>query len=170
MGISVLRNSACRCAGTVALPQINILLVGDRLTQFLCWNNIPLDSHPRLQLIHASQSVSMAERPVIALRNKTGLIYARMLELVRFGSSSGLCQWWQYRCINGDGDAEITMLPHLKRPALCSSLPNLRGNIPSCLIWGAMLIVRLRCYGNLPVWVIWSQNMYMLFQLLKLPY
>ena len=69
------------------LPQINILLVGDQVQLVPLLEQYSLDSHPRLQLIHASQSVSMAERPVIALRNKTDSSMRVMLELVRSGQA-----------------------------------------------------------------------------------
>ncbi len=109
------------------LPQINILLVGDQAQLIPLLEQYSLDAHPRLQLIHASQSVSMAERPVIALRNKTDSSMRVMLELLRSGQAQA--------CVSGGNTGAlmvmamrvITMLPHLKRPALCSSLPNLRG-------------------------------------------
>ncbi len=52
------------------LPKLNILLVGDQNQLVPLLQQHTLSSHPRLHLVHASQSVSMAERPVIALRNK----------------------------------------------------------------------------------------------------
>jgi glycerol-3-phosphate acyltransferase PlsX len=108
-------------------PKLNIFLVGDKNQLSPLLEQYSLVSHPRLNIIHASQSVSMSERPVIALRNKTDSSMRITLELVRSGQAQA--------CVSGGSTGAlmvmamrvITMLPHLKRPALCSSLPNLSG-------------------------------------------
>jgi phosphate acyltransferase len=109
------------------LPKINILLVGDKAQIVPLLEQHSLDFHPRLQLIHTSQSISMAERPVIALRNKTDSSMRVMLELLRCGQAQACVSAGNTGALMVMAMRVITMSPHLKRPALCSSLPNLRG-------------------------------------------
>ena len=109
------------------LPKLNILLVGDQNQLVPLLQQHTLSSHPRLHLVHASQSVSMAERPVIALRNKTDSSMRVMLELVSSGRAQACVSAGNTGALMVMAMRVLTMLPHLKRPALCSSLPNLHG-------------------------------------------
>ncbi len=109
------------------LPNLNIFLVGNEELLLPLLQKYSLSSHPRLHLIHASQSVSMAERPVIALRNKTDSSMRIMLELVNSGQAQACVSSGNTGALMVMAMRVLTMLPHLKRPALCTSLPNLSG-------------------------------------------
>ncbi len=109
------------------LPNLNIFLVGNEEILLPLLQQYSLSSHPRLHLIHASQSVSMAERPVIALRNKTDSSMRIMLELVNSGRAQACVSSGNTGALMVMAMRVLTMLPHLKRPALCTSLPNLSG-------------------------------------------
>ncbi|WP_024871079.1 phosphate acyltransferase PlsX [Tolumonas lignilytica] len=137
------------------LPNLKILLVGEQEQLLPLLEQYSLSEHPRLQLIHASQSVLMSDRPVIALRTKTDSSMRVMLELV--------CSEQAQACVSSGNTGALmvmamrvlTMLPHLKRPALCSSLPNLHGQHTVMLDLGCNvncspeMLFQFACMGDL---------------------
>ncbi|TXH63085.1 MAG: phosphate acyltransferase PlsX [Tolumonas sp.] len=137
------------------LPYLNIVLVGDKKQLVPLLQQHSLNSHPRLHLVHASQSVAMDERPVIALRTKTDSSMRLMLELVNSGHAQACVSSGNTGALMVMAMRVITMLPHLKRPALCTSLPNISGQYSVMLDLGCNvdctpeMLKQFACMGDL---------------------
>lgn len=107
------------------LSQLEIILVGDKHMLAPYLEQYSLLSHPRLRVEHATQVVQMDDRPVIALRSKTDSSMRVALELVKQGTADAVVSAGNTGALMVMAMRVLTMLPHLKRPALSTSLPNI---------------------------------------------
>lgn len=107
------------------LSQLEIILVGDKHLLAPYLEQYSLLSHPRLRIEHTTQVVLMDDRPVIALRSKTDSSMRVALELVKRGEADATVSAGNTGALMVMAMRVLTMLPHLKRPALSTSLPNI---------------------------------------------
>ncbi len=110
------------------LPDLKIFLVGNTSILSPLLQQFNLSDHPRLEVIHASQSVSMSDRPVLALRHKTDSSMRVALELVKNGIAQACISAGNTGALMVMAMRVLGMIAPLKRPALCTSLPNQAGS------------------------------------------
>lgn len=137
------------------LDQLEIILVGDQVQLAPYLEQYSLTQHPRIQIQHASQQVSMNDRPVIALRAKTDSSMRVALELVKSGRADACVSAGNTGALMVMSMRVLTMLPYLKRPALCSSLPHLQQGATVMLDLGSNIhctpdmLWQFACMGDL---------------------
>lgn len=110
------------------LPDLNVILVGDSSVLLPLIQQQGLDTNPRLSVYHASQCVEMSERPVLALRHKTDSSMRLAIELVHQGKAQACISAGNTGALMVMAMRVMGMIAPLKRPALCTSLPNKLGS------------------------------------------
>nr|WP_230425579.1 phosphate acyltransferase PlsX [Saccharobesus litoralis] len=120
-----------------ANKSLKFLVFGDQYQINPFIQNTPKSVLDRLEIIHCTQSVSMDEKPSLALRQKPESSMRLALEAVKNGEAQA--------CVSaGNTGALITiayyvlkMLPGISRPALVTAMPSLSGHKTYLLDLGA---------------------------------
>ncbi|SET48819.1 phosphate:acyl-[acyl carrier protein] acyltransferase [Thalassotalea agarivorans] len=105
------------------LPHLNLILCGDQdvITKHLETHNSA--SHPQLSIFHCSESVSMDEKPAIALRTKKDSSMRKMLDLVSDGQADACVSAGNTGALFATAHFVLKTIPGVERPALISALP-----------------------------------------------
>lgn len=119
------------------LPHLKIILVGYLPAIQPLLVSHQLINHPRLQLQHADQIVTMSDRPVLALRQKTQSSMRMMLELVKYKQADACVSAGNTGALMVMAMRVLGVISGLKRPALCTSLPTGHGQSSVMLDLGA---------------------------------
>ncbi len=116
---------------------LKLLLVGDlhAIQPFLA--RFGLLDHPRIQLIHASQAISMAERPVVALRSFKNSSMRLAIDLVNQGQAAACVSAGNTGALVAIAKCVLKSVPGVERPALTTSLPTMLGGKSVLLDLGA---------------------------------
>lgn len=109
-------------------PKLHLILCGDVIiiTDMLARlkiSKIDLDQHPQLSICPASQVVSMADKPIVALRTKKNSSMRKALDLVHEGRAQACVSAGNTGALLSMAHFVLKNLPGVERPALISSLP-----------------------------------------------
>jgi len=108
---------------------VRLILVGDetKLTAILNQSNTNFDKS-RLTVQHASQIVAMDEHPAQALRNKKDSSMRVALNLVKSGEAQACVSAGNTGALMATARFVLKMLPGVDRPAICKTLPTIKGH------------------------------------------
>ncbi|KFZ31783.1 phosphate acyltransferase [Pseudidiomarina salinarum] len=120
-----------------SVSDTHFIVVGDEteLTELLTKANL-LD-HPRITLKHASQTVTMTDKPGYSLRAKPDSSMRVALELVADGSADACVSAGNTGALMTKAYFTLKTLPGVLRPALMSAIPQARGGSAFILDLGA---------------------------------
>lgn len=109
-----------------AYPQLHILLVGvDTVINEFLRKHHGLNS-PRLSVVHATQTVSMDEKPSSALRLKKDSSMRVAINLVKSGTAQACVSSGNTGALMATAKFVLKTLPGIDRPAIMAKLPTLR--------------------------------------------
>jgi glycerol-3-phosphate acyltransferase PlsX len=106
---------------------VQIILVGkentlrSELAKYDGWRHLPI------QIIHASEVVTMEDNPAKALRTKRDSSIRIAARLVRDGQAQGLVSAGNTGAVMAIAKTVLGMIPGVDRPALASAFPTLKG-------------------------------------------
>ncbi len=109
-------------------PDIALVLVGDKQKIRSALAEHKLALHDRLQLVHASQQVSMDEAPALALKNKKDSSMRVAINLVKTGEADAVVSAGNTGALMATARFVLRMLPGIDRPAICTTMPSLLGH------------------------------------------
>jgi len=120
-----------------AFPQVSFIIVGDssQLTPLL--EAAKLDVHERVQFQHASQTVTMADKPGTSLRAKPDSSMKVALELLHTQTAAACVSAGNTGALMTTAYFILKTLPGVLRPALMSALPTKDGQHSLILDLGA---------------------------------
>ena len=104
---------------------LDIALIGDENILNSLMQKLPLVS-PRLQVIHASQSVSMDESPFEAIRKKKDSSIARAFEQVKNGKADAVVSAGNSGATMASAIRSLGRLENIARPGIASIFPTLK--------------------------------------------
>jgi len=104
---------------------LDIALIGDENILNSLMQKLPLVS-PRLQIIHASQSVSMDESPFEAIRKKKDSSIARAFEQVKNGKADAVVSAGNSGATMASAIRSLGRLENIARPGIASIFPTLK--------------------------------------------
>lgn len=109
-------------------PDLALILVGDAqvLERELSTNGA--DSDARLRIQHASQTVAMDELPSVALRTKKDSSMRVAIDQVKDGTAHACVSAGNTGALMATARFVLKTLPGIDRPAICSSLPTIKGH------------------------------------------
>lgn len=116
------------CLASLAeYPWLHLILVGHErlLRQLLSAHSVT--EHARLQIVHASEVVGMAERPSHALRGKPDSSMRVAVDLVRQGRANACVSAGNTGALMAISRHLLRTLPGVQRPAIMALLPSLHG-------------------------------------------
>ncbi len=119
---------AARSYGISSILVGNEELIGAKLKK------LSVQGNPNLQVIHATQYVSMDESPSLSLRGKQDSSVRRAFELVREGKASAVVSTGNTGAIMATGVQTLGVLPGVVRPAIASLIPRAYGLSPLVLL------------------------------------
>ncbi|HEV3384904.1 MAG TPA: phosphate acyltransferase PlsX [Gemmata sp.] len=110
-----------------AIPDISIVLVGDKpqIEALLASSGLP--SSDRLEIIHAPQAVDMKEKPAEALRRKPEASIFRCWQLLADGKVDGLVSAGNTGAVVAGGLKTRKFLKSVHRPGIATIMPTARG-------------------------------------------
>ncbi|XQE65683.1 phosphate acyltransferase PlsX [Pseudomonas sp. P3C3] len=114
-------------ASLVEFPSLHLVLVGQApvLEELIALH--PGVDRARLQVEHASEVISMDERPTHALRGKPDASMRVMLELVRSGRAKACVSAGNTGALMALSLYVLKPLPGIDRPAMVTAVPTARG-------------------------------------------
>lgn len=107
---------------------ISIILVGDKTLLEEELTNHSYDT-ARISVHHAEQVVDMDELPSKALRNKRQSSMRLALNLVKDGDAVACVSAGNTGALMAVSKFVLKMIPGVSRPAICSSLPTMKGHV-----------------------------------------
>ena len=87
-----------------------------------------LADHPKLSVLHASEVVTMDDKPIMALRRKKDSSMARAIDLVKSGEASALVSCGNTGALMAGGTVRLRTLDGIDRPALAAIIPRANGH------------------------------------------
>ncbi|MTI14668.1 phosphate acyltransferase PlsX [Sansalvadorimonas verongulae] len=110
-------------------PDLHLVLVGDAsfIRVSLKENNFPSDNDGRVTVVHAGQTVTMEDRPSLALRRKQDSSMWLALEQVAMGMSQACVSAGNTGALMAMGRHLLKTLPGIDRPALVGQVPSASG-------------------------------------------
>lgn len=109
-------------------PMEPIVLVGDQalLTPLLAAAG--LKDHPKLSLMHASEVVTMDDKPLQAIKRKKDSSMIRAIELVKSGEARVAVSAGNTGALMAGGTLRLRTMAGVDRPALAAVIPRDKGN------------------------------------------
>jgi phosphate acyltransferase len=113
-------------ASKIAINNTKLVLVGieDEIHGLL--SKMDRDDD-RIEVVHASEVVTMVDSPVAAIRRKTDSSIARLVDLLNEKKVDGIFSAGNTGAFVAAAKLKLKSLPGVERPALASVLPNLKG-------------------------------------------
>lgn len=109
--------------------QLNpVTLVGDEAVLKPLLTRLGLDGHPSLRLFHASEVITMDDKPLLALKRKKDASMFRAIELVKSGEASAVVSCGNTGALMGSGTIKLRTLEGIDRPALAAIIPRENGH------------------------------------------
>jgi phosphate acyltransferase len=107
-------------------PDIELVLVGDQqdIASFIHRNSC---ESPRLSIVHADEIVQMSDKPSFALRKKVRSSMRVAIDLLASREVDAVVSAGNTGALMAMGCYVLKTMPGIDRPAICSSLPGLRG-------------------------------------------
>ena len=110
-------------------PQLDpITLVGDQAVLEPLMQQAGLSLGPNLSLFHASEVVTMDDKPLMALKKKKDSSMVRAIELVKNGDASVLVSCGNTGALMAGGTLRLRMMEGVNRPALAAVIPRQGGH------------------------------------------
>jgi phosphate acyltransferase len=109
-------------------PDIRLLLVGDEAVLGAHVRQWPESFRQRAEIVHASQTVTMAELPAVALRNKKDSSMRRAIDLVKQATADACVSAGNTGALMATARYVLKTLPGIDRPAIATALPSLFGH------------------------------------------
>ena len=109
------------------LPDLEIFLVGDQ-SEIANHITIPPDLSSRLHIRHASQIISMSEKPSYALRKKQDSSIRVAVDMLQAGEVDAVVSAGNTGALMAIGCYVLKTLPGIDRPAICSAMPTQNGH------------------------------------------
>lgn len=104
-----------------------IVLVGNREVLEPLLNQDGLGGHPRLSLVHASEVITMDDKPLQALKRKKDASMLRAIDLVRSGEARVAISCGNTGALMAGGTLRLRMMNGVDRPALAAVIPRAEG-------------------------------------------
>jgi glycerol-3-phosphate acyltransferase PlsX len=108
-------------------PHLHIVLVGDEEVLAAELASRHEQTSERLSIQHASQQVAMDEKPSVALRTKKDSSMRVAINLVKEGRAQACVSAGNTGALMATARFVLKMLPGVDRPAIVSTLPNIKG-------------------------------------------
>ncbi|MEI6052443.1 MAG: phosphate acyltransferase PlsX, partial [Opitutaceae bacterium] len=105
-----------------------ITLVGDQAVLEPLISQAGLNLGPSLSIFHASEVVTMDEKPLMALKKKKDSSMVRGIELVKNGDASVLVSCGNTGALMAGGTLRLRMMEGVNRPALAAAVPRQGGH------------------------------------------
>lgn len=105
-----------------------ITLVGDEAVLKPLIKRNGLDGHPSLRLFHASEVITMEDKPLLALKRKKDASMFRAIELVKSGEASAVVSCGNTGALMAGGTIKLRTLDGIDRPALAAIIPRENGH------------------------------------------
>lgn len=110
-------------------PALNpITLVGDEAVLSPLLHRAGLSGHPDLQVFHASEVVTMDDKPLMALKRKKDSSMVRAIELVKEGDASVVVSCGNTGALMAAGTLRLRTMEGVARPALAAVVPRENGH------------------------------------------
>ncbi|MDR1590907.1 MAG: phosphate acyltransferase PlsX [Puniceicoccales bacterium] len=106
-----------------------VILVGDR---DVIQNNLTIQSngdHSRLEIIHASEVISMEDKPLQAFRAKRDASVVRAIELVQSGQADAMLSCGNTGSLMAGSTLKLRPMAGIERPTLATVIPTLQNYI-----------------------------------------
>jgi glycerol-3-phosphate acyltransferase PlsX len=111
-----------------ARGNFNLILVGDQTIIQSGLERLGALDNPRLSIQHASQTVDMDELPSRALRFKKDSSMRVAINLIKEGRAQACVSAGNTGALMATSKFVLKTLPGIDRPAICTSLPTMRGH------------------------------------------
>jgi phosphate acyltransferase len=105
-----------------------VTLVGDEAVLKPLIKRLGLDGHPSLGLFHASEVITMDDKPLLALKRKKDASMFRAIELVKSGEAAAVVSCGNTGALMGGGTIKLRTLEGIDRPALAAIIPRENGH------------------------------------------
>ena len=105
----------------------SIVLVGDQATLEQLVENAGLKGNPRLSIVHASEVITMDDKPLQALKRKKDSSMVRAIELVKNGDARVVISCGNTGALMAGGTLRLRMMNGVDRPALAAVIPRAEG-------------------------------------------
>ena len=105
-----------------------ITLVGDQALLEPLIQQAGLSLGPNLSIFHASEVVTMDDKPLMALKKKKDSSMVRAIELVKNGDASVLVSCGNTGALMAGGTLRLRMMEGVNRPALAAVIPRQGGH------------------------------------------
>ena len=110
------------------LPQVELVLVGDRLKLQEEIEKNGLSGNPRIRIHHASEVVGMDEMPVVALKKKKDSSMRVAINLVQDGTVQACVSAGNTGALMATSKFVLKTIRGISRPAICTALPGIKGH------------------------------------------
>ncbi|MGI9228699.1 MAG: phosphate acyltransferase PlsX [Gammaproteobacteria bacterium] len=110
-------------------PELHLLLVGQEQVMQEKLQRFPAADKTRYQLINAGEVVEMDENPASALRNKKDSSMRIAINQVKDGHAHACVSAGNTGALMAISRYVLKMLPGIDRPAICASLPGIKGDV-----------------------------------------
>ena len=110
------------------LPQVELVLVGDRLKLQEEIEKNGLSDNPRIRIHHASEVVGMDEMPVVALKKKKDSSMRVAINLVQDGTVQACVSAGNTGALMATSKFVLKTIRGISRPAICTALPGIKGH------------------------------------------
>lgn len=87
-----------------------------------------LANHPKLQILPASEVITMEDKPLLAIKRKKDSSMVRAIELVKAGQASAVVSCGNTGALMAGGTLRLRMLDGVDRPALGAIIPRENGH------------------------------------------
>jgi glycerol-3-phosphate acyltransferase PlsX len=104
-----------------------IVLVGDQATLEPLLAQSGLAGHARLSIVHASEVITMEDKPLQALKRKKDSSMLRTIELVKTGEARVAISCGNTGALMAGGTLRLRMMEGVDRPALAAVIPRAEG-------------------------------------------
>ncbi|MBK1878645.1 phosphate acyltransferase PlsX [Pelagicoccus mobilis] len=105
-----------------------IILVGNEAELKPLLEKEGLSSHPDISIFHASEVITMDDKPLVALKKKKDASMLRAIELVKNGDASCVLSCGNTGSLMAAGTIKLRTLDGVDRPALATVMPRKRGH------------------------------------------
>ncbi|MDR0351324.1 MAG: phosphate acyltransferase PlsX [Puniceicoccales bacterium] len=103
----------------------DIVLVGDNGIISRCLAKHGASQNDQISVVHASEVIGMAEKPLVALKTKKDSSMLRAIELVKNGSASAMLSCGNTGSLMAGSTLKIRLKDGIDRPALASVIPSM---------------------------------------------